>query len=383
MRKYIIFSLIIVSFLLAVPSPVTAGTDYGKPSPPLCLPGVYTGLESGCSPLGPMQYLTEMAAQGFFFPPLPLSAFKPDPALNQIDYRYAVVTKDRAPIYQTLDAAINNNSKFIARRIAPGFNYVSYTDVAVAGSKRFFHTEKGWISSDHVSPSTTSQFQGLEFPQTPATPFGWVLNYFSATEKVAVKHTPGYEEDDYTGRSVEHLDLIQIYETKEINDWYWYKIAPGEWIFQTAIAKVTPNTTPPAGVNSDRWIEINLYEQTISVYENRELIFATLVATGTAPTWTYPGLFQIYEKLPVTDMRGGTKAEGNVYYLENVPWTMYFDDRRALHGAYWRPMLGFPQSHGCVNLSVGDAHWLYNWAELGDWVYVWDPTGKTPLEDEG
>ncbi|MEA2009044.1 MAG: L,D-transpeptidase, partial [Chloroflexota bacterium] len=202
-------------------------------------------------------------------------------------------------------------------------------------------------------------------------------------KKVAVKRTPGYQEDDFTGRSVEHLDLVQIYETEEVDDWYWYKIAPEEWIFQTAIAKVTPNTTPPAGVNADRWIEINLYEQTLSVYEDRELIFATLVATGTSPTWTYPGLFQIYEKLPVTEMRGGTKAEDNTYYLENVPWTMYFDDRRALHGAYWRPMLGFPQSHGCVNLSIGDARWLYDWAELGDWIYVWDPTGKTPLENGG
>lgn len=381
MRKNTIVFLIILIALVIIPSVVKA--DDGNTSLPLCLPGVYTGLNATCSPLGPTQYLTEMAAQGFFFPPLPMSTANPDPSLSEIEYRYAYVRKDRAPIYQTLDAAISNNSKYIAQRIPPGFNYVSYTDVAVAKGRQFYRTKKGWATSDHVSPEVTSVFQGLEFLKTPTKPFGWVLNYFSATEKVAVKQTPGYQNDAFTGRSVEHLDLIQIYETKEVNDWNWYKIAPGEWIFQTAIAKVTPNTTPPEGVTSDRWIEINLYEQTLSVYEDRELIFATLVATGESPTWTYPGLFQIYEKLEVTEMRGGTKAENNRYYLENVPWTMYFDDRRALHGAYWRPMLGFPQSHGCVNLSIGDARWLYEWAELGDWVYVWDPTGKTPLEKDG
>jgi len=68
------------------------------------------------------------------------------------------------------------------------------------------------------------------------------------------------------------------------------------------------------------------------------------------------------------------------YYLESVPWTMYYDQARALHGAYWRTRYGFPQSHGCVNISPGDSHWLFNWAREGDCVHVWDPSGKTPTD---
>jgi lipoprotein-anchoring transpeptidase ErfK/SrfK len=112
-------------------------------------------------------------------------------------------------------------------------------------------------------------------------------------------------------------------------------------------------------------------------------VFATLIASGLEPFWTRPGLFQIYEKLDTTPMRGAFEADGSdAYYLEDVPWTMYFDQRRALHGAYWRANLGFPQSHGCVNLSIGDAQWIYDWAELGDWVYVWDPSGNTPVDPD-
>jgi hypothetical protein len=33
-----------------------------------------------------------------------------------------------------------------------------------------------------------------------------------------------------------------------------------------------------------------------------------------------------------------------------------------------------------VNLSVADAHWLYNWANDGDTVNVVDPSGKTPTD---
>ncbi len=80
-------------------------------------------------------------------------------------------------------------------------------------------------------------------------------------------------------------------------------------------------------------------------------------------------------------MRGAFEADrSDFYYLESVPWTMYYDQARALHGAYWRTRYGFPQSHGCVNLSPGDAHWLFNWAKEGDWVHVWDPSGKTPTD---
>jgi len=80
-------------------------------------------------------------------------------------------------------------------------------------------------------------------------------------------------------------------------------------------------------------------------------------------------------------MSGAFEADrSDFYYLEDVPWTMYFDQARALHGAYWRQWFGWPGTHGCVNLTIGDARWLYDWAVEGDWVYVWDPSGETPSD---
>ena len=99
------------------------------------------------------------------------------------------------------------------------------------------------------------------------------------------------------------------------------------------------------------------------------------------PFYTKPGLFKIYQKKPTETMSGAFEADfSDYYYLEDVPWTMYFAQKRALHGAYWRTMFGFPQSHGCVNLSVGDSRWLYDWAKEGDSVYVHDPSGETPTD---
>lgn len=80
-------------------------------------------------------------------------------------------------------------------------------------------------------------------------------------------------------------------------------------------------------------------------------------------------------------MTGVFEADrSDYYYLEDVPYIMYYDEKRALHGAYWQTLLGYQRSHGCVNLSVADSHWLYDWAKDGEYVYVWDPSGKTPTD---
>jgi lipoprotein-anchoring transpeptidase ErfK/SrfK len=148
---------------------------------------------------------------------------------------------------------------------------------------------------------------------------------------------------------------------------------------------VVPATQPPEGVDNGRWIEINLEQQSISAYEDNQLVFATLVATGLDNLWTRPGLFQIYEKNETTSMSGDfSGGTGGYYYLADVPWTMYYDQARAIHGAYWRPkqFFGYQGSHGCVNLSIGDARWFFDWAHIGDWVYVHDPSGRTPTDEE-
>jgi len=59
-------------------------------------------------------------------------------------------------------------------------------------------------------------------------------------------------------------------------------------------ARARVDTTPPQGVTGDRWISIDLYDQIALVYDNRQLVFATLVSTGGKPyynpAWHVPYL---------------------------------------------------------------------------------------------
>ncbi len=348
----------------------------------LCLPGVYFQVQGNCIPLGPAAYLTQMARQGITFPIVPLATVPADPSLSEIDYRYGKVRTRNAPIYGSIEDALAGNKKQAIQKIDSDFAYISYTDEAVVDNRRFYQIEPGaWMTANDVSRlGAIPTFQGLVFSRTPDRPFGWVLPYLSA-DPVQTKRTPGRSTKDFTGHRLNAFALVQVYSVQQVGGEEWYLVGPDEWLPHNVVARVLPNITSPKGLTGDRWIEVNLYEQTLAVYDQHRLVFATLIASGLEHFWTRPGLFHIFQKIETTPMRGAFEADqSDAYYLEDVPWTMYYDEARALHGAYWRAKLGYPQSHGCINLSVGDAHWLYDWANKGDWVYVWDPSGKTPTD---
>ncbi|UCE00644.1 MAG: L,D-transpeptidase [Chloroflexota bacterium] len=348
----------------------------------LCLPGDVYQSGNGCAMLGPSAYLSRMQHLGISFPLQPLNGKNPDPALTYVDIRYGEVVRQNAPVYASLEDAVKKGS--VVRKIDSPYSFISYTDEAVIDGKRYYMVDYGgWMTANDISRiGTPSLFQGKLFSYTPERPFGWII---FPTE---TKQTPGFDIEDYTGREVYRYQEVQIYATETIDGIEWYMIGPDEWIpenreWQRLIGRVLPNPNPPDGVNNGRWIEVNLKDQTVAVYDQGQLVFASLIASGIEPFWTRPGLFQIYEKYDSTPMRGAFEADrSDAYYLEDVPWTMYYDKARALHGAYWHNGFGAPRSHGCVNMSVGDARWLYDWADIGDWVYVWDPSGRTPTDPE-
>lgn len=130
-------------------------------------------------------------------------------------------------------------------------------------------------------------------------------------------------------------------------------------------AAATAAPKPPAQTTGGgRWIEVNLSEQRVYAYEGDTLINSFLVSTGTWQTPTVTGNFKIWIKVRVQDMSGPG------YYLPDVPYVMYFYKDYGLHGAYWHNNFGTPMSHGCVNLTISDAEWLYNFASVGTVVNV-------------
>ena len=379
-RLILIFIILVTNLAPGLALPAAAAPAAQAPIPPdvLCMPGVYMVDPQDCLPLGPSSYLTRMAEMGITFPLRPLDAQRIDPALANLPYLYAILKEEANPVYATLEDAVAGQSP--SYYIGAGrLKYVSYITYESTNNGIFYQLrDGGWVRVASKVGVSRSFPGGLTFTQTPLRPFGWIL---PLAPYIETKSTPGYASEDYTGHQLATYDVVQIYATQVVNDVEWYMVAPDEWVDQRYVGRVVPNTTPPEGVTNGRWIEVNLFEQSLAVYDQGRLVFATLIASGLDPFFTRPGLFPIFEKLESTPMAGAFEADrSDYYYLEDVPYTMYYDKARALHGAYWRTAFGFPQSHGCINLSPGDSHWLFDWAQEGDWVYVWDPSGATPTD---
>lgn len=130
------------------------------------------------------------------------------------------------------------------------------------------------------------------------------------------------------------------------------------------LISTTPVTPEDVKSSDGKQIIVALFTQRAYIYEDGILLKEFIVATGISAFPTVTGPYQIETKYEKTDMSGPG------YYIKDVPWTMYFFKGYGLHGAPWNNNLGTPGSHGCVNMSVEDAHWLFNWASVGTPVLV-------------
>lgn len=340
---------------------------------PLCQPGLYLEDPGDCLPLGPSATIKSLANQGISYPIEPFPGVKPDYALGELPIYVARIDHGGpVPVYGNLDAAMSGSEAIRVLAAGP-MRYVTMVNQVQSGGRTLVQMETGeWVEASPMY--SYNRFQGLQFSRTPQTDFGWTVN---PTPSYA---SPGYNSGIVTQEYPKYFEF-QVYDYAEADGYEWYRIAPDEWLPSLKARVVRIDPTRPEGVEGDRWIRINLFDQVLTVWEEGQLKFATLIASGLDPFFTQPGSFQIYKTYETVTMQDAYEADrSDFYHLQGVPWALFYDRNTATHGVYWPVLLGFPQSHGCVNMSVGDARWLYDWAEEGDWVHVWDPSGKTPLD---
>jgi len=135
-----------------------------------------------------------------------------------------------------------------------------------------------------------------------------------------------------------------------------------------------------------KWIEVNTSQSRMWAYQGDTAVMTTLVSTGLAPNNTERGTFRIRMKFEKQTMSGFEDRTGEVvglgdtpvanatrWEVKDVPHVMYVNsDAEAIHGAYWHNNFGRPMSHGCINLPLDVAAFMYGWAPIGTMVWVHD-----------
>ncbi len=241
----------------------------------------------------------------------------------------------------------------VVGEIPRGYNFVSAVNLSVDG---WLQIQGGhWIKRDIAKLTKPSFFTGVTLPDHLKYPFAWVLD----KSGIYTSETPGGAPSANTKRTLVRYERVNLFATaKDDKGAEWYMIGPNQWVKQTFLA-VAKKTEIPKGV-SGYWVAVDLYEQTLVAYEGDTPFFATLVSSGLPTHDTNEGIFKVWARVGQDGMSGATGAP-SAYALQHVPWVMYFDQSISLHGTYWHDLFGYRQSHGCVNLTISDAKYLFDW----------------------
>lgn len=134
-----------------------------------------------------------------------------------------------------------------------------------------------------------------------------------------------------------------------------------------AVFELDATETPFETATVIRRVDLNLSTQRATAYENDQVVNSWAISSGTPSTPTPTGNFSVFAHTAMQDMGCGPTSS---YCTEDVPWSTWFAPDIAFHGTYWHNNFGQQMSHGCVNMPVSAAKYIYDWAPVGTAVAV-------------
>jgi len=142
------------------------------------------------------------------------------------------------------------------------------------------------------------------------------------------------------------------------------------------VAAVTPGSYD-LNLADGKYVQVDLSDQKLYLINNHVLEKTYVISSGYWTTPTPLGKFHIISKSP--------RAYSSEFGLYMPWWENFVDDEGKLgkgeFGLHELPEwpngykegenhLGTPVSHGCVRLGVGDAKEVYDWTDIGTYVFI-------------
>ncbi len=156
----------------------------------------------------------------------------------------------------------------------------------------------------------------------------------------------------------------------------WSKLEGQGYIYSRNVgrnAPVLPTPLPTNAPKTGRWIDVQLTQQLITLYQDRDPVRVVVTTSGMAGWETPTGEYAITWRKANETMSSGAIGAEHFFKLEDVLYTQYFtDEGHAIHYAWWRTpeTIGRPGSHGCLNVLLDDAEFMWDWADVGTPIII-------------
>ena len=366
MRRWIILASLILLAALALEAEPAAAAAASDPeaaattvSRYVCVPNMVWRDPALCPSHGPGTTAYRLASFNLPdpLPELPIQELPEEEDDDLLPRTYAHVTTLPLDVYHHPMEAAEGLPP--ARTLLSGDWWVSVEGAVEFEGQRWYKiNEDEFVPADTLAFASPSKFRGIYLEEQPQHPFAWINRWTQ----------PSIVPQGALNESVvlERYQRVTIFgEERRGSDEIWYLVGQDQWVEQSNVSRVDVDPPQEEIGPGEKWIEIDLFEQTIAAYEGPRMVYATMISSGRTATATPPGLYRVYYKVREGKMSNPDTEDGSPawYYIEDVPWTLYFHQGYSIHAAFWHDAFGFLRSHGCVNLAPRDAEWFFNWAD--------------------
>ncbi|MCA9686439.1 MAG: L,D-transpeptidase family protein, partial [Myxococcales bacterium] len=226
------------------------------------------------------------------------------------------------------------------------------------GKPAFITDDRRAVSTADLQRFEASEFSGRNLAEDPVAAdltLAWAVRW-----KTEIHAGPDLESE-VLGRVPYHETVMVL---RADPSGAWFEIGGdhphrGGWLAAEDIRRWRPRAPDEPILAGAILLDVDLDQQVLTVWREDQPVFVTLVSSGKPGDRTPPGLYRIETKWAYGKMASLEDAD-DPYYVDAVPWVMYFDGRYALHAAFWHDLFGHQASHGCVNLSPRDAKTVFD-----------------------
>ncbi len=277
---------------------------------------------------------------------------------NPMPYNMArVVARDGVPVYRRPPPRGEDPAQFVDRRLREGYFFTVDKWVNIYDRQLHRGIRYWFVPREGTDMVTPPEFEGIEVDASTSLPFLWVTD--PTARLCAQPLERGASNAGCT--PVQRHRRLALRGEQRVQGGLWYQTDEG-FVGAPQVSRVSRIGTFPEGLyEGEKWIHVDLRNQFAALYEGTTMVFVTLISSGDDEHPTPTGSFRVQSKHVSATMDDENNLS-SAYFIQDVPWVMYFQGGYALHGAFWHDRFGLRTSHGCVNLAPKDARRFFEFA---------------------
>jgi hypothetical protein len=266
----------------------------------------------------------------------------------------------------------------LMRKVIPEGSMLSYNHAfAVEGRTFLLSPDMTLVPADRVRPFRPSAFHGIAIDEKNPLPIGWFRKEPRPRFRRGEQGTLVETAERFAPRSFVGLTGKTVEQDGKT---YWETREPGVFALADRYFSVVtePEELPRAVDPDEKWIDVSLGAGTLTLFEGKRAVYATLMSPGAggvteSPKFTVEeltgraltplGAYRIATKYRAAQLTDEATPNPESFWIADVPWVQYFRPPFAIHTAYWHEDFGMPKSGGCVNLAPADARFVFEWTE--------------------